>query len=126
MNSFFKSSVLGAMLSLAMVTTAEAAQPDSSTATSIKSAQATNLIAQVQEPFRESRPYRDFIYERRFLDEMIMQRMKMVGMAQEMLQSTKNPEMRQVAQEMITSGNNEIVKMLAMRKNILDRNQDID
>lgn len=126
MNSFLKSSAFRAMLSLAMVTTSEAAQPESSTATNIKSAQTTNLIAQVQEPFRDSSPYRNFIYERRFLDEMIMQRMKMVGMAQEVFQSTKNPEIRQMAQEMITSGNNEIVKILAMRKKILDRNQDID
>ena len=124
MYSLVKTSALAAILSITMATTAEAKQPDSNTTASSTPAQSQILIAQTQAPFRESRPYRNFIYERRMMDEMIMERMRMVGMAQEMLETTKDPGMRKMAQEIITSGNAEITRMLQMRRQMFLENPD--
>lgn len=119
-----KTSALAVMLGLTMASTAGAKQLDGNTATNSNPLQSQSLVAQVQAPFRDSRPYRNFIYERRMMDEMIMERMKMVGMAQEMLETTKNPEMKKMAQDIITSGNAEISRMLDLRRRMFFTNPD--
>ncbi len=116
MNSLVTTSALSAILSLAVATTAGAVEPNS-IGTGAKPAVAQGLIAQTQIP-PDSRPYRQYIANRRSLDDMIIMRMKMVGAAQEMLQSTQDTALKRLAQEMITSGNSEITRMMEMRKNM--------
>jgi uncharacterized protein (DUF305 family) len=110
MNSLIKSCAFAGMLSLAMATTASATQPDSNAATSAKLAESQSLIAQTN-----PRGLLNQTRSRRFIDEMIMLRMKMVDVAEEALQS-QDPEIKNMAQETIKSSNAEINRMMEMRR----------
>lgn len=112
MNLLLKSSI-ATVLGLAMATTAGAVEPITTTPNDT----AARIVAQTQLP-PDSRLYSQFIANRRSLDEMIMMRMKMVGMAQEMLASTQDAGLKKLSQEMINSGNREITTMMEMRKNL--------
>lgn len=118
-----KSAVLAAICSSAVVTAVSATEAQNPVQTKLTDPQ--NWIAQAYQPFRESRPYRNYIYnDRQMVDEMIINQMAMVNMAPEMLQSTRNPEVRRMAQEMIKKANEEMLTLVEMRRKLFLQNPD--
>ena len=112
MNALVKS-IAFTTIGLAIATTsASAAQvnnPDTNTTSHANIIEFNRQIAQVSPSSRlnETR-------SRRFIDEMIMLRMKMVEAAESALQSP-NPEVKRMAQEVIKTSNTEIKRMMEMR-----------
>jgi len=112
MNTLVKSIAFTTMGLAIATTSASAAQvnnPDTSMTTHANTVELNSQIAQSSPSSRlnETR-------SRRFIDEMIMLRMKMVEAAEEALQSP-NPEIKRMAQEVIKTSNAEIKKMMEMR-----------
>jgi uncharacterized protein (DUF305 family) len=94
------------MISLALATTAKAAVPGSHVPVNAQTTESQTLVAQF---VPSSSPF----YSRQLLTEMIIQRMKMADMAQEAMQS-KDPEVKKMAQEMITSSTADLNKMMSL------------
>ena len=110
MNSLIKGVAFTTMFSLAMASTANATQLDSS-ADNIKRLESQSLIAQKypSEILNQTRSSQSL------LNEMILLDMKMVELAEKGLQS-QEPEIKSMAQEIIKSRNTEINKMMEMRR----------
>lgn len=110
MSFLIKGTALAGILSLAMATNVSASQPNSVLAFNVKLAESQNQSAQKSPSgmLNETRA-------RRFLDEMIMLRMKMIEAAEPALQSP-SPDIKKMAQETIKTNNNEINRMMEMRK----------
>ena len=106
MNSLLKSCVLATMISLGLATTAKAVLPGSHVPVNAQTTESQTLVAQF---VPSSSPF----YSRQLLTEMIIQRMKMADMAQEAMQS-KDPEVKKMAQEMITSSTADLNKMMSL------------
>lgn len=120
MKLLVKSCAFAAILSLAMVSTAKATQLNSKDITSAKPVELQNLIAQKDQPpeLGES--------TRQFLDEMISLHMRMVDMAQKLLDSqgsTMAPETKTMVQRMIDSGNDQILKLVGERERLFRVNR---
>ncbi len=113
MNLFVKSFALAAMFSIATATTASANHLESAAnnaSSNTKLIEFHSLIAQKYPNglLKETR-------SRRFIDEMIMLRMRMIEAAEQALQSP-NPDIKNMAQEVIKTSNTDINKMMEMRK----------
>ena len=110
MNALVKSIALTTIGLAIAATSASAAQvnnPDTNANSHARIAGLSNQIAQKSPSNNETR-------SRRFIDEMIMLRLKMVEAAEEALQSP-NPEIKRMAREAIETSNAEIKKMMEMR-----------
>lgn len=118
MKSLVKSCALAAILSLAMATTARATQLDSKATTSNNPVESQGLIiAQKDQPVELGETS-----VREYLDEMIRLNMRMVAMSEKML-SSQQPEIRKMAQEMMTSSNAQIVKLVNERERLFRANR---
>ncbi|MDV2994702.1 MAG: hypothetical protein N4J56_004356 [Chroococcidiopsis sp. SAG 2025] len=112
MNTLVKS-IASTTIGLAIATTsASATQSNNADTRMTNYANTIELNSQIaqQSPFSSLNETRS----RRFVDEMIMLRMKMVEAAESALQSP-NPEIKRMAQETIKTSNTEIKKMMEMR-----------
>lgn len=120
MNSLVKSCAFAAILSLSMVPAARAMQLDSKVISDVKPAAHSFLIAQKDAPVELGESTMDFF------DEMIVMNMKMVSMAQKLLDSqgsTMTPETRTMVQGMITSGNEQVRKLVGEREKLFRANR---
>ncbi|MBD2101637.1 DUF305 domain-containing protein [Leptolyngbya sp. FACHB-261] len=112
MISLLNKLALATLFSFALATPSMAAEGSSNGASRVSSAESSSLIAQVGPS--------DPQYDVRMLDEMIMSHLKMVQTAQAGLQS-QSPEIRRMSQEMITSMNAQIERMITMRRALFTR-----
>lgn len=120
MKSLVKSCAFAAILSLSMVPAARAMQVDSKVASGVKPTAHSFVIAQKDAPVELGESTMDFF------DEMIVMNMKMVSMAQKLLDtqgSTMTPETRTMVQGMITSGNEQIRKLVGERERLFRVNR---
>lgn len=120
MNSLVKSCTLATLLSLAMATTARAAQLDNTTTSGQPSEVQSLLIAQNNAPI-DTGPSTSY-----FFDQMIVMHMKMANMGQQMLQSQGDkmtPETRKMVQEMIDYSNAQILKLAGERERLFRVNR---
>lgn len=120
MNSIVKSCAFAAILSLSMVPAARSMQLDSKVASSVKPTAQNFIIAQKDTPVELGQSTMDFF------DELIVMNMKMVSMAQKMLDSqgsTMSAETRTMVQGMITSGNEQIRKLVGEREKLFRANR---
>jgi uncharacterized protein (DUF305 family) len=112
MNALVKSiafTTLGLAIATASASAAQINHPNTSATSHANPVELNHQIAQkpASSSLNETR-------SRRFIDEMIMLRLKMVEAAEEALQSP-NPEIKRMAQEVIKTSNAEIKKMMEMR-----------
>lgn len=119
MNSLVKSCAFAAILSLLLVPATRAMQLDSKVTSSVKPA-TQSVIAQKDTPVELGES------TRQFYDEMITMHMKMVDMAQKFLDtqgSTMSPETKTMVQGMITSGNEQIRRLVGERERLFRVNR---
>ncbi len=102
MNMALKTSALASILALSFITTAKAAQPNQPT-----SAQSAIRVAQVQPLTRtEQHP----LFE---VGQMMIENIKMVQMGEKAAKSS-DPEMKKMGEEMMTTGNANVQKLMPM------------
>jgi len=112
MHSFLRSCALATIFSLALVTTAKAAEAGNSLSLATPQARSQGiLIAEESGPNERQFQFK----EMRMVNEMIMQQVKMTDMAMELLQSP-NPEIRKMAMETLTNSNVMIEKLMNWRR----------
>jgi ABC-type glycerol-3-phosphate transport system substrate-binding protein len=120
MNSLLKKCALAAVFSLALGTTAKAAEPLSNSIPNTRLAGSeTILIAEDSGPEND----RQILNQLRMINRMIADYMETTDVAMELMQSP-NSELRTMGQEMLTNSNGMIDKLMVMRQRLSDIHND--
>jgi hypothetical protein len=115
MTSFLKSCALATLFSLALATTAKAAQQPTFSTPQVQSQGI--LIADDNGPIDEQA-----FKQARMIHEMMGHYMKVSETAMELMQST-NPEVNKMAQEMFMESNNRFDRLMLIRQMMLNRSR---
>lgn len=115
MKSLLKSCALATLFSLALVTTAKAAeQPNNQVLGSAQIQTQRILIAEDTESINPEQ-----FKQIRMVDEMLSQYIKMSGAAMEAMQSN-NPEVRKMAQQSLMEANTRAERLMSIRKMLFE------